>query len=57
GETLYHLLHDRDNIMPINRTISIASQIAKSMGYLHAKGIVHRNIEAYAQYAHMPIRD
>ncbi|CAH8561058.1 unnamed protein product [Schistosoma margrebowiei] len=45
GETLYHLIHDRDNIMPINRTISIASQIAKGMGYLHAKGIVHRDLK------------
>ncbi|CAH8508920.1 unnamed protein product [Schistosoma turkestanicum] len=45
GETLYHLIHDRDTIMPINRTISIASQIAKGMGYLHAKGIVHRDLK------------
>ncbi|TNN16347.1 Kinase suppressor of Ras 2 isoform 3 [Schistosoma japonicum] len=45
GETLYHLIHDRDNILPINRTISIASQIAKGMGYLHAKGIVHRDLK------------
>ncbi|CAH8518928.1 unnamed protein product [Dicrocoelium dendriticum] len=45
GETLYHLLHHRDTSMAINRTINIASQIAKGMGYLHAKGIVHRDLK------------
>lgn len=45
GETLYHQLHYRDTVMAVNRTISIACQIAKGMGYLHAKGIVHRDLK------------
>ncbi|VEL38964.1 unnamed protein product [Protopolystoma xenopodis] len=31
--------------MAVNRAINIASQIAKGMGYLHAKGIVHRDLK------------
>ncbi|CAL8070890.1 unnamed protein product [Calicophoron daubneyi] len=45
GETLYHQIHCRESAMAINRTINIASQIAKGMGYLHAKGIVHRDLK------------
>ncbi|TPP63017.1 Kinase suppressor of Ras 2 [Fasciola gigantica] len=45
GETLYHQLHYRDTVMAVNRTINIACQIAKGMGYLHAKGIVHRDLK------------
>ncbi|KAF6779625.1 hypothetical protein AHF37_00837 [Paragonimus kellicotti] len=45
GETLYHQLHHRGTTIAINRTINIASQIAKGMGYLHAKGIVHRDLK------------
>lgn len=45
GMTLYthiHLRHDRFNL---NRAIIIAQQIAQGMGYLHARGIVHKDLK------------
>lgn len=45
GETLYHLLHFQKQTLSANRAIAIASQIAKGMGYLHARQIVHRDLK------------
>ncbi|OON22043.1 protein tyrosine kinase [Opisthorchis viverrini] len=45
GETLYDELHHRGSSMAINRIINIATQVAKGMGYLHRKGIVHRDLK------------
>ncbi|KAL5112976.1 Kinase suppressor of Ras 2 [Taenia crassiceps] len=45
GESLHYLLHMRKHSLSTNRIISIASQIAKGMGYLHARQIVHRDLK------------
>ncbi|BHF58029.1 3-dehydrosphinganine reductase [Sparganum proliferum] len=45
GETLHHLLHFQKQTLSANRAIAIASQIAKGMGYLHARQIVHRDLK------------
>ena len=45
GENLHHLLHIRKHSLSINQVISIGSQIAKGMGYLHARQIVHRDLK------------
>ncbi len=39
------MLHVRKHTLSANRAISIASQIAKGMGYLHARQIVHRDLK------------
>ena len=45
GNTLYkhiHLLRDK---FTMSNTISIAQQVAQGMGYLHARGIVHKDLK------------
>ncbi|KAL3316957.1 kinase suppressor of Ras 2 [Cichlidogyrus casuarinus] len=45
GETLFYQLHQRRTGMFANRAINIASQVANGMGYLHAKGILHKDLK------------
>ena len=45
GNTLYTHLHLRKDKFYMNKVILIAQQIAQGMGYLHHKGIVHKDLK------------
>ncbi|XP_064612266.1 kinase suppressor of Ras 2-like [Liolophura sinensis] len=45
GKTLYTHIHSLKEKFPMNKTVIIASQIAQGMGYLHARGIVHKDLK------------
>ncbi|KAI1893401.1 hypothetical protein AGOR_G00123350 [Albula goreensis] len=46
GRTLYSVVRDVKNSLDINKTRQIAQEIVKGMGYLHAKGIVHKDLKS-----------
>ncbi|KAM6907352.1 kinase suppressor of Ras 1-like isoform 2-T2 [Xenentodon cancila] len=46
GRTLYSVVRDTKHTLDINKTRQIAQEIVKGMGYLHAKGIVHKDLKS-----------
>ncbi|KAG7273522.1 hypothetical protein CRUP_029498 [Coryphaenoides rupestris] len=46
GRTLYSVVRDSKSSLDINKTRQIAQEIVKGMGYLHAKGIVHKDLKS-----------
>ncbi|XP_055908962.1 kinase suppressor of Ras 1 [Eupeodes corollae] len=44
GNTLYTYIHLRRDKFTINRTTLVAQQISQGMGYLHARGIFHKDL-------------
>ncbi|XP_054650337.1 kinase suppressor of Ras 1-like isoform X3 [Dunckerocampus dactyliophorus] len=46
GVTLYSLVRERGHLLDINNTRQIAQEIVKGMGYLHAKGIIHKDLKS-----------
>ncbi|GFR92725.1 kinase suppressor of Ras [Elysia marginata] len=44
GQTLYTIIHLNKNAFKINKAIIVASQIAQGMSYLHARGIIHKDL-------------
>ncbi|KAG2458846.1 KSR1 Kinase, partial [Polypterus senegalus] len=46
GRTLCSIVRDTKNALDINKTRQIAQEIVKGMGYLHAKGIVHKDLKS-----------
>ncbi|XP_032072781.1 kinase suppressor of Ras 1-like isoform X2 [Thamnophis elegans] len=46
GRTLHSVVRDPKTPLDINKTRQIAQEIIKGMGYLHAKGIVHKDLKS-----------
>lgn len=46
GPSLYEQLHMQRYRLPFYNKVSIARQIAQGMGYLHAKGIIHKKLNS-----------
>ncbi|XP_073338017.1 kinase suppressor of Ras 1-like isoform X2 [Pagrus major] len=46
GLTLYSVVRERVQLLDINKTRQIAQDIVKGMGYLHAKGIIHKDLKS-----------
>ncbi|XP_053131223.1 kinase suppressor of Ras 1 [Hemicordylus capensis] len=46
GRTLHSFVRDPKTHLDINTTRQIAQEIIKGMGYLHAKGIVHKDLKS-----------
>ncbi|XP_071110703.1 kinase suppressor of Ras 2-like isoform X2 [Haliotis cracherodii] len=46
GETLYSIIHTKKEVYKLNKAMIAASQVAQGMGYLHAKGIVHKDLRS-----------
>lgn len=44
GKTLYTMIHMHNEKFAINKITIIAQQICQGMGYLHARGISHKNL-------------
>ncbi|XP_041079701.1 LOW QUALITY PROTEIN: kinase suppressor of Ras 2-like [Polyodon spathula] len=46
GRTLYSVVRDAKIVLDVNKTRQIAQEIVKGMGYLHAKGILHKDMKS-----------
>ncbi|XP_029963774.1 kinase suppressor of Ras 1-like isoform X3 [Salarias fasciatus] len=46
GLTLYTVVRERGHMLDINKIRQIAQEIVKGMGYLHAKGIIHKDLKS-----------
>uniref|UniRef100_A0A673NN09 non-specific serine/threonine protein kinase n=1 Tax=Sinocyclocheilus rhinocerous TaxID=307959 RepID=A0A673NN09_9TELE len=46
GRTLYSVIRDAKVVLDVNKTRQIAQEMVKGMGYLHAKGILHKDMKS-----------
>ena len=44
GRTLYTYIHMWSEPFALERSVNIGRQVAQAMGYLHARGIVHKDL-------------
>ena len=44
GHILYKHLHIWSELFPLEKSLSIANQVAHGLGYLHARNIVHKDL-------------
>uniref|UniRef100_H3BYQ0 Kinase suppressor of ras 1 n=1 Tax=Tetraodon nigroviridis TaxID=99883 RepID=H3BYQ0_TETNG len=52
GATLYSMVRERAATLDLNRTRQIARDIVNGMSYLHAKGIVHKDLKSKNVFYH-----
>lgn len=46
GHTLYTHIHQHRDKFTANKTVIVAQQITQGMGYLHARGIIHKDLRS-----------
>ncbi|KAM6965673.1 kinase suppressor of Ras 2 isoform 2-T2 [Aplochiton taeniatus] len=46
GRTLFSVVRDAKVVLDVNKTRQIAQEMVKGMGYLHAKGILHKDMKS-----------
>ncbi|XP_071946385.1 kinase suppressor of Ras 2-like isoform X2 [Antedon mediterranea] len=46
GPSLYMYIHILKEKFPLSKSVSFATQILQGMGYLHAKGIIHKDLRS-----------
>ncbi|XP_075993772.1 kinase suppressor of Ras 1-like isoform X2 [Genypterus blacodes] len=46
GRTLFSTVRESGHLLDLNKTRQIAQEIVKGMGYLHAKGIIHKDLKS-----------
>lgn len=46
GYPIFTHLYERKDKFNLNRIISIGKQISQGMGYLHARGIIHKDLRS-----------
>ncbi|KAJ8380161.1 hypothetical protein SKAU_G00009390 [Synaphobranchus kaupii] len=46
GRTLFAVVRDAKVVLDVNKTRHIAQEMVKGMGYLHAKGILHKDMKS-----------
>lgn len=46
GSSVYECIHKKKQNLPFPTKLNILRQVAQAMGYLHARGIIHKKISS-----------